>query len=165
MDTGILLEHLPSRPQGFAKKNIIYGVNTEVDSVLYDTHEMIDEKVKYVCESKLGGVFSWRIDNDNRNEKGGKPTFSGVKQIFQQMQLCTGCKYDTLHGWKCVEDHRWHAPPVVAAYLGVFNKNIKDDSFLESIPFDSISRVYLAFVHRVTLRAVTLKRVTTSTES
>ena len=74
MDTGILLEHLPSRPK-VSQKNIIYGVNTEVDSVLYDTHEMIDEKVKYVCESKLGGVFSWRIDNDNRNEKGANLRF------------------------------------------------------------------------------------------
>ena len=37
--------------------------------------------------------------------------------------------------------------PIVATYLALFNSNLRDDAFLNSIPFDKVSRVYLAFIH------------------
>jgi len=133
---------------GFDKNRILAGVDTEADGYQYDNSKYIKRKVSYACTHGLGGVFSWRIDNDNRPRKGELPSFEGATQVFDEMQACSGCSYSVSAGWSCPDGRA--TPPVVGAYLAAFNTQLRSESKLDitsKIPFDKITRLFIAFVH------------------
>merc|ERR1712167_563532 len=38
-----------------------------------------------------------RMDNDNVDK--GRPTFKAARQVFHELQKCSGCTWDTDKGW------------------------------------------------------------------
>ena len=68
---------------GFPYEKMIGGVESEfgyAENGGHDTQESITEKCAYVKENNLGGMFSWRLDNDMRTTDGmtesGPPNLS-----------------------------------------------------------------------------------------
>jgi GH18 family chitinase len=77
---------------GFPYEKMIGGVESEfgyAENGGHDTQESITEKCAYVKENNLGGMFSWRLDNDMRTTDGltesGPPTFQVANWLYEAM--------------------------------------------------------------------------------
>ncbi|VVB69650.1 Glycosyl hydrolases family 18 [uncultured archaeon] len=77
---------------GFPYEKMIGGVESEfgyTENGGHDTQDSIQEKCDYAKQVNLGGMFSWRLDNDMRTADGvtesGPPTFQVSSWLYQEM--------------------------------------------------------------------------------
>jgi GH18 family chitinase len=77
---------------GFPYEKMIGGVESELgypENGGHDTQDSIQEKCAFVKENNLGGMFSWRLDNDMRTADGltesGPPTFQVASWLYEAM--------------------------------------------------------------------------------
>jgi GH18 family chitinase len=75
---------------GFPYEKMIGGVESEfgyAENGGHDTQGSVQEKVDFVKEDNLAGMFSWRLDNDMRTTDGltesGPPTFQVASWLYE----------------------------------------------------------------------------------
>jgi len=80
------------RQAGFPYEKMIGGVESEfgyTENGGHDTQDSIQEKCDYAKQVNLGGMFSWRLDNDMRTADGitesGPPTFQVSSWLYEEM--------------------------------------------------------------------------------
>eukprot|EP00927_Polykrikos_kofoidii_P036057 TRINITY_DN3048_c0_g1_i5.p1 TRINITY_DN3048_c0_g1~~TRINITY_DN3048_c0_g1_i5.p1 ORF type:complete len:429 (+),score=60.54 TRINITY_DN3048_c0_g1_i5:105-1289(+) len=137
---------------GLPKNMIVGGVCTECDGSQFDSLATIESKARYACKSKLRGMMSWRIDNDNFEHngvcaagwpkpKGSGPTFKGVRRLKDAVNRHCGNS---------------DPKPLLVAYVGSgINPDIHSDMWhsrgglplYKALPYDAADRICLAFVN------------------
>jgi GH18 family chitinase len=77
---------------GFPYEKMIGGVESEfgyTENGGHDSQDSIQEKCDYAKDVNLGGMFSWRLDNDVRTTDGitesGPPTFQVSSWLYEEM--------------------------------------------------------------------------------
>lgn len=72
---------------GFPYEKMIGGVESELGYLENggpDTPDSIKEKCEFAKENNLAGMFSWRLDNDMRDQ-GSPPTFQVASWLYESM--------------------------------------------------------------------------------
>lgn len=141
------------RAAGLDYSQMMGGVDTECDGT-FDSAEVIEEKAKFACEQGMGGMMSWRLDNDNlqidgkcvkgsEKRQGNAPSFKGARALFEAVQ-------------KYCKDLRAKGKFMVTGYIGTgINDDIDKDQWqarngqplYKVLPYDTVDRIYIAFAN------------------